>query len=229
MIFHQYIRIMKALRFLLLTLIVVATVGCGDDDWVDYYQPRDFIDVKAYCERLNLQASSQITPDTFRFQFVCVYDEEASAARERENERVENEIWEYIQTKKPQYYLRPQPQHVYVIDDSVEEFKITADKTLFGIEAGGVLNSYINVAPTWYNAVISYPTNCIKTFRSVDDHLFMPIHEVIGPDYMLLYSMRFWSDPVPEYFDYDSVTITVYMRLTSGIELTESELIPFYN
>ena len=228
--FHQHYKIMKAYRFLLLLILSVVAASCSDEEGLgSLYQPADAIDVKAYCTNVKTDILPFAMPEMIRFQLILTHDEEASATRESENERLEKEILDYALSHKPTYKFIP--HYVSVYDDSVEEIKITANKTLFGIEAGEELNSHFSATAIEVNSVVTYSNSrkSIKYLQQLSPNLYSPINSVLGPKYMLLTGIRFAAHKIPEYYDYDDVTITVYLRLTSGAEFTSEMNIPFYN
>lgn len=215
--------------FISFALFAVVMSSCSNDDEIgNYFQPQDLIDVKACCERVEMKVLSPSSPERIDFQLVCIHDEEASAARENNNQRIEKEILNFITTQQFTYGNMP-PFQVYVLDDSVAEIRITANKTLYGIEAGGSLNKHFGVTTSWYNTLVPYPTTDIKKLRQLKNSSYSSVESVLKPEYMLLYAMNFAAYQIPEYYYYDDVDITVYLRLTSGAEFTVSQTIPFYN
>ena len=224
-------KIMKAYRFLILLLFAAIATSCDDkDETGSFYQLEEFIDVKAYCKRVQAEALSfdYSMYKMLKFRLIFVHDEEASTARESENERLEKEIYDYILDHEPMFDHIP--YYVSVIDDSVEEIKITANKTLFGIEAGEELNSHFSVTSIDNNSIVTYREGIVESVKQRDPDLFSPVvNGIMRPEYMLLTGVCFMAHDIPEYYDYDDVTITVYLRLTSGAEFTAEVEIPLYN
>ena len=220
---------MKAYRFLLLLLLSVVAASCSDEEGLgSLYQPEDFIDVKAYCTNVKTDILPFAMPEMIRFQLILTHDEEASAARESENERLEKEILDYALSHKPTY--RFISHHVLVYDDSVEEIKITANKTLFGIEAGEELNSHFSATSIDNNSIVTYREGIVESVKQREPDLFSSVvNGIMRPEYMLLTGVCFMAPDIPEYYDYDDVTISVYLRLTSGAEFTAEVEIPLYN
>ena len=210
-----------------------AAIATSCDDKVvigSFYQLEEFIDVKAYCKRVQAEALpfDYSMYKMLKFQLIFVHDEEASTARESENERLEKEIYDYILDHEPMF--EHIPYYVSVIDDSVEEIKITANKTLFGIEAGEELNSHFSVTSIDNNSIVTYREGVVESVKQREPDLFSSVvNGIMRPEYMLLTGVCFMAHDIPEYYDYDDVTITVYLRLTSGAEFTAEVEIPLYN
>ena len=210
-----------------------AAIATSCDDKVvigSFYQLEEFIDVKAYCKRVQAEALpfDYSMYKMLKFQLIFVHDEEASTARESENERLEKEIYDYILDHEPMF--EHIPYYVSVIDDSVEEIKITANKTLFGIEAGEELNSHFSVTSIDNNSIVTYREGVVESVKQIEPDLFSSVvNGIMRPEYMLLTGVCFMAHDIPEYYDYDDVTITVYLRLTSGAEFTAEVEIPLYN
>ena len=224
-------KIMKAYRFLILLLFAAIATSCDEKvETGSFYQLEEFIDVKAYCKRVQAEALSFDLSmyKMLQFRLIFVHDEEASTARESENERLEKEIYDYILDHEPMF--EHIPYYVSVIDDSVEEIKITANKTLFGIEAGEELNSHFSATSIDNNSIVTYRDGVVESVKQRKPDLFSSVvNGIMRPEYMLLTGVRFMAYDIPEYYDYDDVTITVYLRLTSGAEFTAEVEIPFYN
>lgn len=119
---------------------------------------------------------------------------------------------------------------IHVVNDAVEEFAITANRTLFGKAPGEKLNDHF-YARTW-----SYNNPCLLSFPEmdkisvIDGDKWTEIDELVGSDKAMVGWLELTLKEVPTEFwgfDYEEITFTISQRLVSGKEFSNTHTIRF--
>lgn len=105
-------------------------------------------------------------------------------------------------------------QFIVTINDAIVEAKITANKELFGIPAGGILNDYFLVkGPTFSHYYVTYPDYKLET--DIGREELIPVSSIINADHTTALQVQYWlPNPPPE--SPDEVNFTFTYTFLSG-------------
>lgn len=118
---------------------------------------------------------------------------------------------------------------LFIVNDAVEEFAITANRTLFGKAPGEKLNDHF-YARTWVfnNYLVGFPA--MDTMSAINYEDWYEIDELVGPDKAMVVGLELTLKEVPTEFwgyDYEEITFTISQRLVSGKEFSNTHTIRF--
>lgn len=230
---------MKQIKYLSLFLVVCILVGCGDKNienrWPWPGPPKiSLLAVMPECQRIVLeQGESKIAEPSGEFMLYCsnLLEEDytiENAPREIVlEERLREEILKYIEnTKYEDEYLGN--ISLILLNGAVEEFTITANKTVFGVAPGEKLNDHF-LAITRNDLNVSYPDLEVLS-GGVNVRKFQEIENLVGPNLMMHNQIILKPKEVPTENwrrDNKEITFTISKRLVGGKELSASQTVVF--